>query len=224
LTLRLGGVAERGSEPCLYVIAGANGAGKSDVIGSAIEAQGIRFFNPDRVVRELLQRNPSLSREQLNGEVWYVGKARLEQAIAERLTFAFETTLGGKTIAGLLEKALDAGLAVRIWFTGLANPELHIARVRARVARGGHPVDEALIRQRYDSNRENLIRLLPKLTELKVLDNSAEVNLEAGEAPRPVLVLHWERGRIVGPPDLRATPEWAKAIVAVALRLTSAAR
>jgi predicted ABC-type ATPase len=224
LTLRLGGVAERDSQPCIYVIAGANGAGKSDVIGSAIEAQGMRFFNADLVVRELLQRNPSLSREQLNSEVWYVGKARLEQAIAERLTFAFETTLGGKTIAGLLEKALDAGLAVRIWFTGLASPELHIARVRARVARGGHPVEEARIRRRYDSNRENLIRLLPKLTELKVLDNSAEVDLEAGEAPRPVLVLHWERGRIIGPPDLRGTPEWAKAIVAVALRLTSPAR
>ena len=222
--LRLGGVAEPDREPCLYVIAGASGAGKSDVIGSAIEAQGTSYFNPDRVVRELLQRNSSMSREQLNSEIWYVGKARLEQAIAERRTFAFETALGGRTIAGLLEKALDAGLAVRIWFVGLRSPELHIARVRARVARGGHPVAEALIRRRYDSNRENLIRLLPKLTELKVLDNSAEVNLEGGEAPRPVLVLHWEGGRIVGPPDLRATPEWAKAIVAVALRLTSSAR
>lgn len=217
-------MAEPDNEPCIYVIAGTNGAGKSDVIGSAIEAQGLRFFNPDRVVRELLQGNPSLSREQLNSEVWYVGKARLEQAIAEHLTFALETTLGGKTITGLLERALDAGLAVRIWFTGLASPELHIARVRARVARGGHPVDDALIRQRYDSNRENLIRLLPKLTELKVLDNSTEVDLEAGEEPRPMLVLHWGRGRIIGPPDLRATPEWAKAIVAVALRVTSPGR
>ena len=217
-------MAEQDSEPCIYVIAGANGAGKSDVIGSAIEAQGLRFFNPDRVVRELLQRNPSRSREQLDSEVGYVGKALLEQAIAERQTFAFEATLGGKTIAGLLEKALDAGMAVRVWFTGLASPELHVARVEARVARGGNPVDEARIRQRYDANRENLIRLLPKLTELKVFDNSAEVDLEAGEAPRPMFVLHWERGRIIGPPDLRATPEWAKAIVAAALRLTSPAR
>jgi predicted ABC-type ATPase len=224
LRLRLVDVAERESEPCIYVITGANGAGKSDVIGSAPEAQGIRFFNPDRVVRGLLPRNPSLSREQLNSEVWYIGKARLEQAIAERRTYAFETTLGGKTIAVLLEKALDAGLAVRVWFTGLASPELHIARVGARVARGGHPVQEALIRQRYDSSRENLIRLLPKLTELKVFDNSAEVDLEAGDAPRLVLVLHWKGGRIVAPPDLRATPEWAKAIVAAALRLTSPAR
>jgi hypothetical protein len=32
-------------------------------------------------------------------------------------------------------------------------------------------------------------------------------------------VLHLERGKIVGPPDLGATPEWAKAIVAAAIKL-----
>jgi hypothetical protein len=32
-----------------------------------------------------------------------------------------------------------------------------------------------------------------------------------------VLVLHLDRGEIVGPPDLSSTPEWAKPIVAAAL-------
>ena len=56
------------------------------------------------------------------------------------------------------------------------------------------------------------------LTELRVYDNSATADPAAGQAPRPVLVLHMERGRIVGPPDL-ATPDWAKPIVATALQL-----
>jgi len=47
--------------------------------------------------------------------------------------------------------------------------------------------------------------------------NSAEADPAAGPAPRPLLVLHVERGRIVGPSDLSSTPEWAKPIVAAAL-------
>ncbi len=41
-----------------------------------------------------------------------------------------------------------------------------------------------------------------------------------GQAPKPVLVLHMQRGRIVGPPDLAATPAWAKPIVAAALQVS----
>jgi hypothetical protein len=47
--------------------------------------------------------------------------------------------------------------------------------------------------------------------------NSAEADPAAGSAPRPLLVLHVERGRIVGPSDLSSTPEWARPIVAAAL-------
>ena len=37
------------------------------------------------------------------------GKRRPEKAIAQRLDFVFETTLGGNTIPQLLERVLDAG-------------------------------------------------------------------------------------------------------------------
>jgi hypothetical protein len=63
------------------------------------------------------------------------------------------------------------------------------------------------------------VQLLPALTELRVYDNSAAADPAEGHAPRPVLLLHVERGRIVGPPDLSSTPEWAKPIVAAALEL-----
>jgi hypothetical protein len=61
------------------------------------------------------------------------------------------------------------------------------------------------------------VRLLPKLTELRVYDNSAEADLEIGRPPVLRLVLHTRRGRIEGPKDLRLTPDWAKPIVAAAL-------
>jgi len=69
----------------------------------------------------------------------------MERAIAERLDFAFEPTLGGNTIPQLLEGALDAWIACRVWFVGLNTPELHAARVRARVAAGAPTWSKAIV-------------------------------------------------------------------------------
>ena len=57
------------------------------------------------------------------------------------------------------------------------TPGLHIARVRARVARGGHDIPEARVRDRFDTSRLNLIRLLPRLTELVVYENEGHAIL-----------------------------------------------
>jgi hypothetical protein len=115
----------------------------------------------------------------------------------------------------------SAGGEVRVWYVGLNSPELHIARVRARVAKGGHDIPEADIRRRWKTGRLNAIRLLPKLTELRVYDNSGEADPDTGTGPTPVLVLHLRRGRIVAPRDLSGTPAWAKPIVGAAMRLSS---
>jgi predicted ABC-type ATPase len=204
--------------PRIYVLAGTNGAGKSSIAGAMLLRQRVEYFNPDEAARCILDANPSISQTQANSAAWHEGKRLLERAIAERLDFAFETTLGGRTITDLLERAASRGFEVRIWYVGLNGPELHLARVRARVAKGGHDIPEPRIRERYDASRLNLIRLLPRLSELWVYDNSKEADPHAGVAPEPRLVLHIRHGAIVGPRDLSHTPEWAKAIVAAAMK------
>jgi predicted ABC-type ATPase len=203
--------------PGIYVLAGTNGAGKSSIAGAMFLHAGAAYFNPDDAARLIRARTPGLTREQANGAAWREGVRLLERAIAQRRVFAFETTLGGNTITALLERALSAGLEVRIWYIGLSSPELHLARVRARVARGGHDIPESRIRARYDSGRLNLIRLLPRLTELRVYDNTAEADPQAGVAPEPQPILHARRGKVVWSCPLAETPEWAKPILAAAL-------
>jgi predicted ABC-type ATPase len=109
-----------------------------------------------------------------------------------------------------------------MWYAGLSSPGLHVARVRARVAPGGHDVPEEKIRERYDSSRADLILLLPRLTVLQVYDNSAEGDPASGKAPRPLLVPHMERGRIRARCANEAMPDWAKPIVVAALRVDPA--
>jgi len=179
---------------------------------------GGAFFNPDDAARRILSTNPGISQTDANSAAWYGGKRLLERAIAEKLDYAFETTLGGKTITSLLQQALSEGIEVRIWYVGLEGAELHIQRVRSRVAHGGHDIPEDRIRERYTQSRLNLIELFPKLTELMLYDNSEEADPKAGAAPQPKLILHLLRGKIVGSCDLNRVPEWAKSIVLAALR------
>jgi len=219
---RPGSVVDRPRTSCIYVLAGTNGAGKSGLAGAAFLEAGVVFFNPDAAARRIQSANPGITQEQANSAAWRQGKRLLQRAIAERLNFAFETTLGGETMTALLEMAIFEQLEVRIWYAGLQHPELHIQRVQARVAKGGHDIPENRIRTRYDSSRLNLIRLMPRLTELRVFDNSKEADPHKGRAPEPVLLLHMSGGRIVTSCELIKTPEWAKPIMAAAMRLATA--
>jgi predicted ABC-type ATPase len=201
----------------IFVLAGVNGAGKSSIGGAMFRETGANYYNPDEAAHLLRKANPRLAQSEANSVAWQQGRRLLERAIAERLDFALETTLGASTIPKLLVAAADSGSEVRIWYAGLDSVERHIERVRARVRRGGHDIPEADIRRRFDNSRLNLIHLMPKLAALRVYDNSEESDPAKGRPPRPKLVLHMERGRIVGPRNLVQTPEWARPIVAAAM-------
>jgi predicted ABC-type ATPase len=203
------------SVPTITVLAGTNGAGKSSIGGARLEAAHSPFYNPDIETRALLAANPGMTADQANAAAWRIGKERLQSAISGRTSFNFETTLGGSTIARLLTDAHANGLRVRMWYCGLRDVELHLARVRARVLRGGHDIPENKIRERYDASRSNLCSILPALDELLLYDNSEEADPQSGEAPRPVRLLHVRDRKIL---DIASTmPAWAKPIAAVAL-------
>jgi predicted ABC-type ATPase len=180
--------------------------------------QGAEYFNPDEATKRILAANAAVTPEEANSAAWHEGKRLLERAIEEKLNFAFETTLGGHTIVALLEKASSIGIEVRIWYVGLNAPELHVERVRSRVAKGGHDIPEAKIRERYSQSRLNLIRLLPKLTEVLVYDNSADADPHTGVAPEPTLILHLVRGKVQNSCDPTLVPDWAKPIWMAAMK------
>jgi predicted ABC-type ATPase len=213
------------AEAVIFVLSGVNGAGKSSVGGAFLRANHRDYFNPDEAARRIRETIGG-SIDEANALAWQEGKQRLESAIETRSSFALESTLGGNTIPRLLRAAADERIEVLVWYAGLSTPEQHIARVRARVAAGGHDIPEEMIRQRWNASRRNVIALMPFLTELRVFDNSQEGDPAAGTIPPPRQLLHWSHGTIVGPsPDMLAmTPEWAKAIVARALKLQRMAK
>jgi predicted ABC-type ATPase len=207
------------ARPLLYVLAGVNGAGKSSVGGHLLRQAGLAWFNPDAYARDWMAVTGAAQGE-ANAAVWQEGVRRLDEAVLRHRNFAFETTLGGNTIAARLKDAA-ASHDVAMWFCGLTSPEQHIARVRARVSAGGHDIPEVRIRERYITARANLIGLMPVLAYLRVYDNSAEA--PPGTAvPDPRLVLDMVNGHVRWPTavaDLRQTPEWAKPLLAAAMQV-----
>lgn len=118
------------SRPVLYVLAGVNGAGKSSVGGYLLQQAGLSWFNPDTFARELVAALGS-SQTEANAAAWQEGIRRLDAALEEGHHYAFETTLGGRSVPARL-KAATVSHDVLVWFCGLSTPEQHISRVRAR--------------------------------------------------------------------------------------------
>lgn len=207
------------ARPVLFVLAGVNGAGKSSIGGLQMRRVGLDWFNPDTYARELMNAT-GLDQGTANAQAWQEGVRRLDEAIALGRTFAFETTLGGNTVPAKIQAAA-ASHEVMVWFCGLESPERHIARVQLRVAHGGHPIPEAKIRERYPAVLKNLIDLMPVLADLQVYDNSADAGPD-GLVPEPRLILQVTRRMVLYPHDaatMRATPDWAKPLVAAAMDL-----
>jgi predicted ABC-type ATPase len=207
-------------KPRITVIAGVNGAGKSSVAGERLRQTGGEYFNPDEATKRFLAASPSMTFEEANARGWHEGRRQLSDAITNQEDFTFETTLGGKTITELLFKALDAGLEVAMIYVGLESAELHLDRVRSRVDAGGHDIAEAKVRERYTSSLQNLVRLAPRLTALRVLDNSADADPKTGHRPEPKEILYSEAGKLVRQSDPSMCPAWAKPVFVVLLKNT----
>lgn len=201
--------------PVLFVLAGVNGAGKSSIGGHLLRRAGLDWFDPDQFARDSVAAR-GCDQADANRIAWEESRTRLDAAIAAGRHHAFETTLGGRTMA---ERILGATRShdVLIWFCGLNSPEQHIARVAA----GGHAIPEQRIRERYPRALENLLSLMPRLAALQVYDNSREA-APGGGVPDPQRLLEMRDGRLLWPlatdiERLAATPDWAKPLLAAAL-------
>lgn len=198
----------------ITVVAGVNGAGKSSIAGAKVRSAGGDYFNPDEVARSLMSLHSTLSLNEANAQAWKMGFDQLSRAIDEGQDYIFETTLGGNSICQLLHDAIDRGQEVRIFFCGLTSLELHIERVAARVAKGGHDIPEAKIRERWTGVIHNMLGLIPRCAAVRVFDNSEPAD-EGG--PQPVCLFSFQGDSFDSLP-IEPMPAWAKPLASVAIK------
>lgn len=87
-------------------------------------------------------------------------------------TIGVETVLSSPKYRVLVERAQAQGFDVRMIYVLLNTVERQIARVRGRVAEGGHAVPEDKIRSRRTRSFEQLAWFADKVDMLTIFDNS----------------------------------------------------
>lgn len=158
--------------PQCVVIAGPNGAGKTSAApGLLRDTVGIdTFVNADVIAQGLAGFRP----ESAAFEAGRIMLRRMADLVRARVDLAFESTLAGRSAAGLLRRAVRSGYDIHVFYLWLPSPDLALARVRRRVAEGGHDVPEAIIRRRFRKSLINFDRLYrPIATTWRLYDGSA---------------------------------------------------
>ena len=168
------------SAKTILIFAGPNGAGKTTFATEFLlnEANCPTFVNADLIAAGLNPLQPELEaiaagRMMLNMIRTYVGRGQ---------SFAFETTLSGRTYAGLIPQWQEQGYRVRLFFLTLPTPEVAIARVSKRVQTGGHSIPEETVRRRFYAGRRNFDTIYRELVDEWVLyDNIGDAPIRIDE-------------------------------------------
>jgi predicted ABC-type ATPase len=93
--------------------------------------------------------------------------------VREGQSFAFESTLSGKTLVPLLKECKANRWRITLYYFWLPSPELSIARVARRVSHGGHHIPSEVIYRRFKTGLWNMRHLyLPLADNAEIYDNS----------------------------------------------------
>ena len=179
--------------PVFTVIGGPNGAGKSTYT-EGLAARGYplgEVVNPDVIAANL--PGPDATRDARAGRETL---RRTRVLIASGQTFSRETTLSGSEILRTMRAAKNAGFTVNLFFVGVDSVDISKARVRRRVARGGHGIPEHVQARRFDRSLDHAA-LAARVADTTVFVNSMEEQFQSvGMARRGVMA--W-RADVPGP-------------------------
>ena len=143
----------------LYILAGANGSGKSTISKVLLPSEGIVYVNPDDIARELNPADPPSAKISAGRETL----RRIDELLDKEVSFAIESTLSGAGYVAMVNRAKNLGYDVTIAYVYVDSPEFCLERIRVRVQNGGHDVPADDVRRRYDRSKSNFVSLYAPL-------------------------------------------------------------
>lgn len=149
----------------LYIIGGANGAGKSTAESIFFGESGLAFVNADNIA----SGNGFIPTCTKTGEAL---KAQFDGLYKTHASFIYETTLSGTDYNRRISRAKREGYSVELWYVFLPSVETNLERVQGRAENGGHNVQEEVVRRRYRRSLANFDDACHKATSWRVYDNS----------------------------------------------------
>lgn len=154
----------------LWVLAGANGAGKSTF--QKLYLQSLPFVNADLLAKSFFPDDP----EGQSYAAARLAKQLRENLLSRGISFCFETVFSHPSKIDFVARAKGLGYEINMIYIHLEMPDLNVARVAQRVASGGHTVPERKVRERIARTLENVSQALPLCDRCDILDNSSSTN------------------------------------------------
>jgi len=156
----------------VYIIAGPNGSGKTTFASTFLPeyAKCDRFINADLIATGLSPFSPQQA-------ALKSGKLVLEQikAYSENgVDFGFETTMSGITYLKYFKMLKEKSYKIHIYFLWIPSSQLAIARVKDRVAQGGHNVPVADIKRRFERSTGKFFKQYRLLADQWMLFNNEQ--------------------------------------------------
>lgn len=185
----------------MTVVAGPPGSGKSVLF--SVRDFGVDWFNVDDRCNELhgsYQSIPTHIRQRAQHECEHF----VERHISDKVSFAMETTLGGRAAALQQARvAKEAGFFTSIVYMATSDVTLNIERIRLRGLAGGHSAPPEVIRKIYRQSLKNLAEALLVFHRAEVYDNSGQ---------KPKLILTTLEAQVV---EIREpVPTWMREALA----------
>ncbi len=185
----------------IVILAGPNGAGKTTFATEFLpkDAACPTFINADAIAAGLNPFRPA-------ADAFRAGRLMVETIrgyVARGESFAFETTLSGRSYVRAIPLWRRKGYHVKLFFLSLPTPEMALSRVRKRVSEGGHDVPEDVVRRRFRSGLRNFECIYKRLVdEWAVYDNAGTMRsgdrIGAEAALRRAARRAWRRAEAAG--------------------------
>jgi predicted ABC-type ATPase len=162
----------RNGRPRCIVIAGPNGAGKTTFAREFLphETGIVRFVNADLIASGLSPLRPELA-------AIAAGRLllrELDRLAAQRVDFAFESTLSGLAYVGRLKRWRSLGYRIEIVYLEVGSVNLALKRIAARVRQGGHSVPRKDVVRRFSRSLKHFDETYRPLADSwSVYDNSS---------------------------------------------------
>lgn len=147
----------------MIVFAGPNGSGKSTVLSHFTPVGA--YINADEIQKHLGCTSLEAAQNAERTREFYLQNGE---------DFTFETVLSTPRNLLLMQRAKKLGYMIKCVYILTNDPRINIARVEARVARGGHDVPSEKIVSRYMRALTLIPDVVSVCNEFFLFDNSCE--------------------------------------------------
>jgi len=125
----------------LYLIAGPNGSGKTTLANELVKEEKIPFLNADEIAKK---RSDKLGLK--SGRILL---RKLDERLSSGESVVLESTISGSYHNRIIARAKKEKYEIIFVYVFLDSVEQNLARIKQRVALGGHDVPECDVRHRY---------------------------------------------------------------------------